>query len=205
MEAIQEKMKIRLFSVILFVFGINYANIFEGIWLQKSRTKGGLGTQINIFSGSEADITFGAIVDTKYRFEKGILYLSDSQNGYDSVGYRLCGDTLFSMDKSNPKKMKLKGYLESQEPRTKIDSIVGTWTFKYNDVVPSFYRFSGNGTGYLHVQMMRKKATYQNLDSNKIKIRFGKNDSDTFSINKERTNLVDNNGQQYERFDFMPQ
>jgi hypothetical protein len=196
-------MKKTLIISFLFLYSVGHTNDFEGLWLSTTRSKGGLGSHVNIYSESKAEVTFGALVNVNYRFEKSILSVFCPGEKVDTSSYHLVRDTLFLIGKSNGTQFKLQGYLESNNPRTGIDSIIGTWTFNYPGNVPSYYRFSRNGSGYLHVQMTRRKAYYKILDSNKIELVFEKDGSTTFLMDKEKNILVDNNGFHYERFDFQ--
>jgi len=186
-----------------FFLSICQANDFEGIWIAEKRTKGGLGSQINIYSASGIDITFGALWNFNYRFDHDTLVILDSKNVPSKYNmYTLCRDTLYPVDQHLPSYLKLKGYLESTKPESKMDSIVGTWTFKHDEKTPAYYRFSKNLKGYLFVQMNRQKATYRLLDKSKIEMKYESGNMEVYTLDSSGSTLIAENKQEFKKFEF---
>ena len=178
-----------------------------GIWSAEVRTKGGLGRQM-IFTPTEVNSTFGALVDLKYEIDGTLFKMIHLTPGYPPpeklIGqpFTIDGDTLtIAQGAAGPPLVMTR----VGTPHPGANPIVGDWTYQHPAGAPAIQRFSRNGAMQLLVVMQTVKGPYS-VANDTLNIRFEGQPPGSLTIKREGNVLIatDANGRatRYVKFEY---
>lgn len=133
-----------------------------GRWESVARSRGGIGTVLELRADGVATRTPGAMVDGTYRLDGAVLVTSFADPASGSVveshlRVELRGDTMIHRDRDSGEKIRLTRVTELGED---APSIVGTWTFEHPAGTTAFQTFTADGAVHLRVPFVTEKGRY---------------------------------------------
>lgn len=136
-----------------------------GLWSSISKSKGGLGTQLNLSSDGSLTQIVGAVVDFRYEVREGKIAMTFESGEKAMTRAFELRDNALVFEPGKPSEQVMQRTSESPASA----GLVGEWNYQHYTGGPALLRYSTRNVGQLVVPMAMLRGRYD-LDASRMKV-----------------------------------
>ena len=136
-----------------------------GLWSSISKSRGGIGTQLNISPDGSLTQILGAIVDFQYEIREGKVAMTFSSGDKAMTQTFQLHDNVLILEPGTPSEQVMQRTKESPAAA----GVVGEWNYQHYTGGPALLRYSSRHVGQLVVPMATLRGRYD-LNGSRINV-----------------------------------